>query len=94
MSHTRFTHNMKVTISCGVAVSPPGEIFDYGELFDRADTALYEAKHGGRNRVNSAHVEDDPCEPVLAEVPDEDGGSTNGEAELLTAVSGGDKTKA
>jgi diguanylate cyclase (GGDEF)-like protein len=92
VSHTRFTHNTKVTISCGVAVSPPGETFDYGELFDRADTALYEAKHTGRNRVCAAH-RDLNCEPVLADAPAANGngadaeGDGDGDAAMLTGVS-------
>jgi diguanylate cyclase (GGDEF)-like protein len=41
---------LHVTISFGVAGSTPGE-FDYESVFEEADHALYEAKHGGRNRV-------------------------------------------
>ena len=37
-------------MSFGVAGSTPGE-FDYESVFEEADHALYEAKHGGRNRV-------------------------------------------
>ncbi|MGZ4201690.1 MAG: GGDEF domain-containing protein, partial [Thermoleophilaceae bacterium] len=43
-----------VTISLGVTVTTPGQPFDYGRLFDRADAALYEAKSGGRDRVRLA----------------------------------------
>jgi diguanylate cyclase (GGDEF)-like protein len=43
-----------VTISCGVSGSLAGERFDYETIFERADRALYEAKHGGRNRVCTA----------------------------------------
>jgi diguanylate cyclase (GGDEF)-like protein len=46
---------LRVTISFGVAGSQPGE-FDYESVFAAADLALYEAKHGGRNRVN-AHAD-------------------------------------
>jgi diguanylate cyclase len=38
-----------VTLSIGVAVGQPGETFE--ALMERADTALYKAKHSGRNRV-------------------------------------------
>ena len=41
---------LHVTMSFGVAGSAPGE-FDYESVFEEADHALYEAKHGGRNRV-------------------------------------------
>ncbi len=46
----------EVTISFGVAASEPGRAFDYETVFDRADTALYEAKRAGRDRVHVA-----PC---------------------------------
>jgi len=38
-----------VTVSLGVAEHRPDE--DLAELIRRADTALYGAKEGGRNRV-------------------------------------------
>jgi len=38
-----------VTASFGVAVYRPGESLE--ELLERADTSLYQAKHGGRNTV-------------------------------------------
>jgi two-component system, NtrC family, C4-dicarboxylate transport sensor histidine kinase DctB len=41
-----------VTVSIGLAVARPGE--DMAQLIRRADAALYEAKHGGRNRVLAA----------------------------------------
>ncbi len=43
---------LHVTMSFGVAASAPGE-FDYESVFAEADTALYEAKHAGRNRVRT-----------------------------------------
>ncbi len=42
---------VSVTISLGVCVSTPGELFDYGSVFARADAALYKAKRSGRDRV-------------------------------------------
>ena len=42
-----------VTASMGVVELPRGEMLatSYGELYARADRLLYEAKHGGRNRM-------------------------------------------
>jgi len=42
--------DLAVTISIGLAQSPP---FDADELFDQADRALYRAKQAGRNRVRA-----------------------------------------
>ena len=44
------TH-IPVTISVGVAGLPDPAVKDATELVARADEALYESKHGGRNRV-------------------------------------------
>jgi PleD family two-component response regulator len=38
-------------MSFGAAASAPGEGFDYDVVFAQADTALYDAKRSGRNRV-------------------------------------------
>ncbi|OOG25407.1 hypothetical protein B1C78_06735 [Thioalkalivibrio denitrificans] len=43
----------KVTVSIGVAELQPDEV-DAEETLNRADKALYAAKHGGRNRVSVA----------------------------------------
>jgi PleD family two-component response regulator len=51
-----------VTVSCGVATRVGTETME--ALFDRADTALYDAKNGGRNRVSVAGVN----EPMTAVV--------------------------
>lgn len=40
---------LQVTFSAGLSLSIPGEGFD--SLYQRVDMAMYEAKHGGRNRV-------------------------------------------
>ena len=39
-----------VTVSIGIASWPAGEVMDHNQLLARADRALYQAKHGGRNR--------------------------------------------
>jgi diguanylate cyclase (GGDEF)-like protein len=43
-----------LSISLGLAEAGPGEGYDAEALFHRADTALYAAKAGGRNRVEIA----------------------------------------
>jgi diguanylate cyclase (GGDEF)-like protein len=53
---------LPVTVSLGVAASAPGEPCDFEQLFARADRALYEAKHAGRDRIASA----DPVAMPLA----------------------------
>lgn len=45
----RFENNIKVTVSVGVATLTDGETLD--QLFVRADKALYQAKHAGRNQI-------------------------------------------
>ncbi len=46
--------DLRVTMSFGVACSPPDEPLDYEQLFTRADAALYRAKRDGRDRVAGA----------------------------------------
>jgi diguanylate cyclase (GGDEF)-like protein len=51
---TRFlSDGVSLTVSVGVA-SYPGDAQTSAELVSRADSALYEAKRGGRNRVEAA----------------------------------------
>ena len=50
----RFVHEgtvIPVTISVGVAGLPDPAVKDASDLVARADEALYQSKHGGRNRV-------------------------------------------
>jgi diguanylate cyclase (GGDEF)-like protein len=49
-NHHEMQH-VAVTISLGVAALQPGERIQGQDLVRRADTALYAAKNGGRNRV-------------------------------------------
>ncbi len=46
-----------VTGSIGLATVTKGKIVDFRTLFKAADEAMYKAKSGGRNRVESAMVE-------------------------------------
>ena len=50
----RFVHegtHIPVTISVGIAALPDPAVKDATDLVARADKALYQSKHGGRNRV-------------------------------------------
>ncbi len=40
-----------VTMSFGVAATEPGQAFEYGTIFERADMSLYAAKDNGRDQV-------------------------------------------
>ncbi|HXQ27599.1 MAG TPA: diguanylate cyclase [Candidatus Acidoferrales bacterium] len=61
---------LRVTASCGVAVSEAGKPLDSQELLHAADEALYSAKEQGRNRVVLAaslvpvHAESSQTEPA------------------------------
>ena len=55
---------VEVTISIGVSVVRPGD--DAEELIRRADKALYESKHAGRNRVTLWTPEEAAVEPAAA----------------------------
>ncbi|MGL4981910.1 MAG: diguanylate cyclase [Treponemataceae bacterium] len=48
---------IKVTISIGVSSSQDKIILSAREMVNYADQALYESKHGGRNRVTFADIE-------------------------------------
>lgn len=52
ISHHAGNEEFQVTLSCGVANSPP--ITDETELREAADQLLYRAKHGGRNQTIGA----------------------------------------
>lgn len=55
---------VRVTVSAGIAVAPPGATISADRLYGRADQALYEAKHGGRNRVE-IYGDSNPVQAVL-----------------------------
>ena len=42
---------LKITVSVGLISLIPSRIDDRKRMFEQADTALYEAKNNGRNRV-------------------------------------------
>ena len=50
-------HGLHVTISIGVATYPDLPLSSAEDLVQRADAALYEAKHAGRNRVRVAMID-------------------------------------
>jgi diguanylate cyclase (GGDEF)-like protein len=50
VENDRSIADTKITISIGIAESSSLNIFDYQELCKKADLALYQAKHEGRNR--------------------------------------------
>lgn len=54
LQHEGIAPDIRLTASFGVAEMSPGE--GYGRLFARADAALYAAKDGGRDRVESDDV--------------------------------------
>lgn len=55
---------LRVTFSAGIAQAKPGESLEH--LLERADMALYEAKHQGRNRCLLASPEMQPPQPTLS----------------------------
>lgn len=59
----RFPHELKITISVGVALARRNDT--PSALVKRADQALYRAKHEGRNRV-TLEAPEPPPEPVTA----------------------------
>lgn len=54
MSFDDIAEELRVTVSIGLAQQLPGE--DHSMLLVRADQALYQAKHAGRNRLKLAEV--------------------------------------
>jgi diguanylate cyclase (GGDEF)-like protein len=51
VSAEQLAGGVSITMSFGVDASRRGEAFDYARVFARADGALYEAKHRGRDRI-------------------------------------------
>jgi diguanylate cyclase (GGDEF)-like protein len=72
---------IRVTISVGVGVTSPGQRFVYREVFQRADTALYEAKRLGRNRV-CAHAPLPPLGSIVTAGDAREGRLRSRESEL------------
>ena len=47
---------IRVTVSIGIAMSPIAGMTSEADLFHAADRALYDAKRGGKDRINTATV--------------------------------------
>lgn len=56
IQHSPMPHGQHVTVSIGAASGPCNDAQDWRLLFRRADDALYQAKHGGRNRMVCANT--------------------------------------
>ena len=57
IAEAQFVHNgeaFSITVSIGVATMQPGALTKRKELLEKADKALYQAKHLGRNQVCTA----------------------------------------
>ncbi|MDJ0641480.1 MAG: GGDEF domain-containing protein [Erythrobacter sp.] len=55
LKHEGLNDDIRLTASFGVATAHEGETYE--QLFARADSALYQAKSKGRNRVENAEVQ-------------------------------------
>ncbi|MEM8726679.1 MAG: GGDEF domain-containing protein, partial [Pseudomonadota bacterium] len=54
LEHEGLSSEIRLTASFGVATAQEGETYE--QLFARADSALYQAKSNGRNRVENAEI--------------------------------------
>lgn len=54
-----------VTVSVGVAAAPADSVHDSDDLVANADTALYRAKHGGRDQYVVAELQTAPIETLI-----------------------------
>ena len=64
-------HGATLTVSAGVACSPEDGEFDWATLYSAADTAMYDAKHRGRDCVVEAgDLAADECDGCTDEAKD------------------------